>query len=587
MKLEEILDNLRAEELRDLCKIFRERIPGGTIKMHMVKHLAGIIRLRREKFVEALDAAERLLLAEIAHTHTLPSASSFRAKYGMTTPLAVDYWSRRRKTPSLIQCLVFVDTRYGETSICEEAAAFRDLIGTPPAPKVNSIPEPPEECAGRKVEISEGEQTTFLELGRVLRLVQTGKIKVTGKSGRPTDASVRLIGQSLMGEDLDLAAPEDENRHWPYKEIPGPVRAHAWGVLVVQCGWAKARAGSLKLTKEGISMLTEPSAESFAGGIVSLLSDGAFDELNRVNFIRGQTGKAKRWMTDPGDRREAAAGAVALLPVGEWVSFGEAFRFAQAHGAILAVGGGNSLYICDSHYGHIYDGDDLAIQYCRAVLMETFATLGLVDIAYVAPHGLWPEFSESYGRDAHEYLGRYDGLQAIRLTSLGAFCLGASPDYEMVPAREQPALQVLANLEIPLLAPPSPGTISLLELLAVRKTEALWKLDAATVLRSVEAGSTWSALREMLATASKQGLPPNVEEWFADLEAKAGRCRAAAEAVLYEWGDEAEALTLAHAAGTGAHCHHAGGNRLVVPRKNLAAFTRAARKRGYLLPPAS
>jgi hypothetical protein len=38
------------------------------------------------------------------------------------------------------------------------------------------------------------------------------------------------------------------------------------------------------------------------------------------------------------------------------------------------------------------------------------------------PHDLWPELRDSYGRDSHSFLGRYDGLLSVRLNALGAWC---------------------------------------------------------------------------------------------------------------------------------------------------------------------
>lgn len=207
----------------------------------------------------------------------------------------------------------------------------------------------PKTCHERPLKVFAGAESVFLELGRMLRLVQSGKVKVTEKSRRPTDASCRQLEQALIGDDLDLAPPD--KCPYGYEDQPGPVRAHAWGVLLQQCGWAKTRAGVLKLTEDGKSLLASPNADLFAIGVGSFLSDPDFDELNRVNYIRGQTGKAKRWMIDPGERRESVAEAMGQLPVGEWVHFDKAYTFTLSAGGDFKVGGAGMLYICDAHYG--------------------------------------------------------------------------------------------------------------------------------------------------------------------------------------------------------------------------------------------
>jgi hypothetical protein len=47
-----------------------------------------------------------------------------------------------------------------------------------------------------------------------------------------------------------------------------------------------------------------------------------------------------------------------------------------------------------------------------------------------------------------EFFSRYDGLMFVRVTPLGAYCLGAASDYAHSPGEVKPVLQVLPNLEI-------------------------------------------------------------------------------------------------------------------------------------------
>jgi hypothetical protein len=73
------------------------------------------------------------------------------------------------------------------------------------------------------------------------------------------------------------------------------VRAHAWGVLMQQCGWCKASGGRLAPTKIGASMLDAgPRPEDLRQGLEKLQNDNDFDEFNRINHIRGQGGKGGR-----------------------------------------------------------------------------------------------------------------------------------------------------------------------------------------------------------------------------------------------------------------------------------------------------
>ena len=62
-------------------------------------------------------------------------------------------------------------------------------------------------------------------------------------------------------------------------------------------------------------------------------------------------------------------------------------------------------------------------RYTLAVLFEYVGTLGLVDLEYVHPDGGRDDFRDNWGADDLDTLSRYDGLQAIRLNTLGSFAL--------------------------------------------------------------------------------------------------------------------------------------------------------------------
>ena len=95
------------------------------------------------------------------------------------------------------------------------------------------------------------------------------------------------------------------------------------------------------------------------------------------------------------------------------------------------------------------------------------------------------------------------------------------------------------------------------------------------MLTHIESGGTFKELCDFLEANAAEGLPENVVVFLRELENKLGACRARREAVLLEWADDALAHLIATSAGINKLCFHAGGNRLVVPTENLAAFSRA------------
>lgn len=87
-----------------------------------------------------------------------------------------------------------------------------------------------------------------------------------------------------------------------------------------QCGWAKAKSGRLVLTGRGQAVLVSWDPSEFAAGVKAFLLNNDFDELNRINHIRGQSGGGKRYLTPPGERRDKISAAIGQWPVNKWVA---------------------------------------------------------------------------------------------------------------------------------------------------------------------------------------------------------------------------------------------------------------------------
>lgn len=202
------------------------------------------------------------------------------------------------------------------------------------------------------------------------------------------------------------------------------------------------------------------------------------------------------------------------------------------------------------------------------------------------PHHLWPELGDNWGRDAHAFCGRYDGLRFVRLNPLGAFCLGGADTYSGTVAARAKIFHVLPNLDLTFTgeARPDPADLAFLEHLAVPAGESVWRLDPERILVHIEGGGSFEELTRFLEQNAAEALPEDVRTWFGELQRKARACRTARDAVLLEWEDAAQALLISTTAGLKQLCHHAGENRVVVPARHLAAFTRLARKLGHVLP---
>ncbi|HAK44321.1 MAG TPA: hypothetical protein DCO79_00130 [Spirochaeta sp.] len=84
------------------------------------------------------------------------------------------------------------------------------------------------------------------------------------------------------------------------------------------------------------------------------------------------------------------------------------------------------IYISEENYV-----ETVFIPFFKA-FFHFLAALGIVDMAGTEPH------NDSFHQNKLDYLSRYDGLEAVRLTPLGSYVLGMSPKAPEAPADEDP-----------------------------------------------------------------------------------------------------------------------------------------------------
>ena len=597
MDTREILEVLRVDRLRTLAKRLGVA-KSGLRKGVLVEDLARLVATNAALVLQFCTDDEKTVLAELAYNDGVLNTDVFRCKYGRPCP-ALRYYDYGTEISTLAVMVYAVD-REELRLVPGVAETLRGLLGEPSPATLTTRTDVPEVCKPgdcdderyiREIHVFPPERTMLAELRRMLSLVQAGKLAVAAKSKRPTDAATRRMAEALVAPDLQLEVPPDKiDRPWP-PDKAGAVRAHAWGVILQQCGWCRAKGSKLELTRAGKGLLSGIGSADLKAGFFRMVKDDSFDELNRITNIRGQGGKGKRTMTPPSSRKAAIVCSMEEWPVGEWVCPPEAFRFATAGGEHFSVCRDNAweLYFVEKQYGSLgFDGtgDGLEIQYLRAFLMESLATLGLVDIAYVYPHGLWPELDQSWGIEDLDFCGRYDGLLYVRLNALGAYCLGLAQDYEAPQTEARKLLKVLPNLDVALVGEesPSPADVAMLELMARPAGQFVWKLDEGRILKYVESGGAVADLRAFLENGAENELPQTIDVFLAGVESKRHAVVGMREAILIEMADAVTAATIAHDTQAGKYCHLAGGRYLAVAKSSQRAFRGALRKMGYVLP---
>jgi hypothetical protein len=278
-----------------------------------------------------------------------------------------------------------------------------------------------------EVQVRETAADALSNLLAVLELVGDGQVRCGAATRRPAAATVKLIDDALVGGDF-------------YEERDA-IAAYAWPLLVQLGGLARLAGTRLELTEAGAAVLARPGYQALARLWARWLRNVSFDELARVEAIRGQRRPAT--LTSPVKRRAAVAAALAALEPDAWADVELVWQVLQTDDAPLSAVRSLPalwrLYIGHSYHGSLGHAgqkawDIVEGRYALCVLFEYVATLGLADVAYTDPAGARDDFRFLWGTDQLSQLSRYDGLRAIRVSKLGAAILhepGSVPDLDL------------------------------------------------------------------------------------------------------------------------------------------------------------
>lgn len=578
---------------------------------------------------EALGPIERAAITDAVYLNSGEhDQRAFEARHGENVDWGwsqpVSMWRSDRTAPSLLQVLFCGrSTLTGRSTIpLVLHDRLREIVPEPPAcalqvlaelpatwrPRPSAAPrsqydfgnDDPEDGSGAEDGEDEGlpvltvltEAAALAELPAVLRLAQAGKLAVGEKTGRPSAATLRSIGSVLVDGDFyegDGPAEWDEEG-WDLDEI-GPIRAMAWPALLRAAGLAKPFGSKLRLTSSGTHALTAPPASVLRDIWRSWLGTTVLDELSRIDCIKGQTGKGRRSLTAVASRREAISDALVDCPVEEWVAVNELFRYMRAADLDFEVVHRDpwNLYIGGQHYGSLgYDGchswNLLQARYALAVLLEYAATLGIIDVALIPPHEGRPDYSHMWGTDDLPFLSRYDGLACLRLTPLGAFCLGLHDNYTPQSYAGGAVLEVLSSRRI--LAAPgatiTPADRLLLDQFAVPDaTSQCWRLELPRLLHAAEQGRPPDELRGFLTDRSDQPLPPKVESLIGDATTRSQAVRDLGNAILLECADDEIASLICESPHGRSLCIRAGKHHIVAPARHDSRLRALVHELGF------
>lgn len=603
---EEAIAKLNLDALRPLAALLLAAPP--TRKAELVPLLTRTLlqpnRLR--ELYEQLDDLGKAAVQEATHhPEGFYDSERFEAKYGDLSRFhepAPDkksswYESERQKRPTLLKLFFLgrnylpIDLRRVLLTFVPEPRPFQLTAFTevPPTfrPTWENWDGKPE--TGEEVPLCVRETTreALHDVKAVLRLIETGRVRVSDKKQRPTAASLKAIAPVLQGGDFYTAEDQSDWEDDPDADLT--IKAFAWPMIVQAAGLAEKKGDSLRLTPAGQKALAAPAQEVVRAAWKKWRGSKLLDEFNRVEAIKGQ-GKAR--LSDLPKRRKVVLDGLVPCPVGLWVRVDDFFRYLRGAGQEFVVAHEEfTLYLCENYYGNFgnesrYAWEQIQGRYVLALLFEYAATLGLIDVAYVNPQGARHDYRDRWGADDLSCLSRYDGLIYFRINPLGAWCLERAEEYEPPVPQSADVLRVLPNLDVVAKAPPlDAADRQLLDRFAEPQSEAVWHLTSAKVLSVVEEGGSLDELAEFLKARSAAELPQTVQVFLDDLRQRAGQLHDRGLVRLVECADAGVARQLAADPQLRGKCQLAGECGLVFRSGDETAVRRSLRRLGYILPP--
>jgi len=422
------------------------------------------------------------------------------------------------------------------------------------------------------------------DLMAMLHLAIAGKVRCSGTTMAPSAAAMKLLGAILTGSDWYEGESSDNPS---YTQEIGPIRPFAWPMLLQAAGLVAVVSGKLALTAAGRTALEAPPADTLKS-IWNMWLECGFDELRRIDVIKGQNGRGKQSLTAPSKRRKAIQEALASCPVGKWIPISEFNTLVALNHEFMVTRDEWSLYVLSADYGSIGQEDNtwelLEGRYILCLLFEYGATLGLIDIVYMHPTGALSDYRDLWGTDDLDFFSRYDGLVYFRINPLGAYCIGTATEYTAVDVPVERSLRVLPNHDIVVVQPPlAPSHSLILSTYASQTSVGVWRLEQSKLLSAVDQGHSIDQLRLLLRDLAVGEMPDAVSRLLNETEQRCNKLHDCGVARLYECKDQNVRMLILNDKRSKSLCYAAGDQFIAVPVGKEKAFTRAVRELGYVL----
>jgi hypothetical protein len=170
------------------------------------------------------------------------------------------------------------------------------------------------------------------ELPMILRLLPSGKVKVSDKTRKPSQATVDAIGPFLV--DGDFYRPEDCLREYYDPGSDLAIRAYAWPCIIQAARLATLSGGKLGLSPAGQKAMDKPAHDGIRAAWNKWVGNKLFDEFERIDVIKG---KLRARLSAVAERRRAINDALEECPAGQWIGVDEFFRFLRNEGSDFSI----------------------------------------------------------------------------------------------------------------------------------------------------------------------------------------------------------------------------------------------------------
>lgn len=541
---------------------------------------------------EQLDQTQKLAVGETLYNYAGEfNADRFKAKYGELPKLVYEekslYGFGYNEQLTILRLFMYPQDRYGGGSFTIPSDLQSKLKAFTPQPKsmsIESLDTLPNMIGECEITWLDTQDQSMLDLLKVLRLTEQGKISVSNKTFLASKATINKVSEVLGNGEYYTAEDVDS-----FGQAISPIKGFAWPLLIQAANLVELKGSKLVLKQAGLKALSAQPADSIKLIWQRWLKTKLIDEFSRITQIKGQKRKSGKTLTNVFNRRQVIAEALKQCPVGKWVALEEFSRFMQSENYFFEVTHNPwDLYICDPEYGSLgyagyHDWNILQLRYLSCLLFEYAATLGLIDVAYIHPENAERDFQNMWGTDDLCYLSRYDGLRYFRVTELGAYCFGIASSFANKQVKSQVKVSVLPNLHIQTRGELTLTQAQLLEIYTDKISEQQRRFNPDKMIEALEKGHDIAELEKFLSEADEQVLPESVESLLTRTVKRAQSLKVKKATLLIECVDAQTAQKIAQHKDTKNLCLLAGEKHLVLTSTEKA-FRTALRKLGYGMP---